>query len=267
MLHAPSVAGPAQAWPLVFLHGFPFSREQWAPQVATFAATHRVVSYDLRGHGAAPVGPGPLMIEFLVDDLFGHLDALGIRRATLCGLSMGGYVALRAVDREPGRVHGLVLCDTRADSDSNEARLARAESIRAIRARGMEALAERLLPALFGKDAVATDGPGVATIRRLIGAMDPDGACQALGAMACRLDLTDRLSALRTPTLIVVGDRDTVTPLEASRRMHAAIPGSRMVVIPDAGHVSNLSNVAAFNAALTDFLQGLEGRPGAGQGP
>ena len=260
MLPSFSIHGPDEGWPIVFIHGFPFSRAQWSPQVEELQSQFRVITYDLRGHGQSEVGPAPMMIEFLVDDLVELLDRLEIERATICGLSMGGYVALRAVDRHPERVSGLILCDTRADADDNEARLKRASAIRAIRANGMEAFAEKLLPALFGEGARSVEGPGVEAIRQQIRKTDPDGACQALAAMACRLDLTDRLGSINTPTLVIVGEDDAITPPGDSRRMQDAIPNARLIEIPGAGHVSNLSQPQAFNAAVLDFLGSVRTR-------
>lgn len=253
-----TVHGPDSGWPIVFIHGFPFSSQQWEPQVEPLKADYHVVTYDLRGHGHTPSGRGPLMIEFLVDDLIELLDHLELKRVTLCGLSMGGYIALRAVDRHPERVHGLILCDTRSGQDDNEARLKRAGAIRGIRADGMEALADKLMPALFSEDAIASEGAGVAAIREQIEATDPDGACQALGAMACRLDLTDKLGAIATPTLIIVGADDGITPPADAQQLRDGIPNAQLVEIPDAGHVSSLSQPDAFNAAVLNFLGSLQ---------
>lgn len=246
-------AGAPDGHPVVLIHGFPFDHRQWQPQLDALTA-HRLIALDMRGHGKTPVGPQPLMIEFLVDDLIELLDHLSLERASVCGLSMGGYVALRAIDRHPDRVHGLVLCDTRAQHDDNAGRVKRAEAIRAIRKDGMQAFARKMLPALFGEENVERDAPGVAAIRAQIEATSVEGACAALGAMACRLDLTDRLASIDTPTLIVVGELDALTPPADSEAMRDAIPGAELVVIPGAGHVSNLSDPETFTNALRALL-------------
>ena len=255
MLPSHSVHGHAAAWPNVLIHGFPFSRAQWDSQVAVLSEQYRVVTYDLRGQGTSAAGPGPQMIEFLVDDLIELLDHLEIERATLCGLSMGGYVALRGVQRHPDRVHGLILADTRAEPDSSAGRLKRAEGIRAIRQDGMEAFADKMLPALFGDAVASAGGPAVTHIRDIMAATDPEGACHALGAMACRLDLTAALPAIDTPTLVIVGTNDSLTPPADARKMQAAIPGATLVELPDAGHVSNVDQPALFNDAVLAFLR------------
>ena len=252
-----SVHGPESGWPVVLIHGFPFSRHQWDPQIAALRDTYRVIAIDMRGHGQSPAGDMPLMIEFLVDDLIALLDHHGVERATLCGLSMGGYVALRMVDRHPDRVHGLMLCDTRAEADSNEGRIKRAAAIRAIHEGGMSAFATTLLPALFSGEAIAANGEPVRKIRAQIEATDPRGACQALAAMACRLDLTERLPHIDTPALVVVGSEDTITPPADALNLAMAIPNAALVEIPGAGHVSNLSQPEAFNEAARAFLRKL----------
>ena len=202
--------------------------------------------------------PGPLTIEFLVDDLMALLDQLDIGRACVCGLSMGGYVALRAVDRHPDRVHGLVLADTRAGADDNAGRLKRAGAMRAIQEHGMAAFAQTLLPALFPAAALQPPSAAAEAIRQQIESTDPQGACQALSAMAQRLDLRERLGSIATPTLIVVGGLDTITPPKDARELLVGIPGATMVEIPEVGHVSNLQAPAAFTEALRGFLARLD---------
>ncbi len=250
-------AGPTTTHPLVLIHGFPFSLEQWRPQIDALAPRHRVIAMDLRGMGKTPVGDAPLMIEFLVDDLVELLDHLEIERACLCGLSMGGYVALRAVDRHPERVHGLVLADTRAGADDNAGRVKRAAGIRTIMSQGMKAFTAAMLPALF--PAAALEGPSAAVqhIRTLMEASDPRGACQALAAMASRLDLRERLASIATPTLVVVGEKDTLTPEKDARDLVAGISQAKLLKISGAGHVSNLDDPAAFTSALEAFLESL----------
>lgn len=259
MLPAATVLGPDRPIPVVFLHGFPFSKEQWRPQLDALSSTHRVIAYDQRGLGDAAPGEGPLTIEFLVDDLIELLDHLGIERACVVGLSMGGYVALRAVDRHPERVHGLVLADTRAGGDDNAGRVKRADAIRAIQANGMEAFAAKMLPALFASAALEPPTAAVTAIRAQMLATDPTGACHALAAMAARLDLRERLGAIATPTLVVVGALDAITPPADARELTAGIANATLLELPDAGHVSNLDAPDAFTAALQTFLDRLQG--------
>jgi pimeloyl-ACP methyl ester carboxylesterase len=247
--------GSRDGTPLLLLHGFPFHGAQWDAQVADLAEHHRLLVPDLRGAGRTPRGDGAVSIEFHVDDVIELLDDRGIQRVHLGGLSMGGYVALRFVDRHPDRVERLLLFDTRAEPDGNDARVARADAIRKIRMDGMQAFAEGLLPKLFPEG--QQDSEACAKIRDMMRAADPAGACDALVAMASRLDLTDALPKITVPTLIVVGSEDVLTPPDAARSMSRAIPDAELVEIPGAGHISPLSHHTLVNDAIHRFL----GRP------
>ncbi|MDD5656453.1 MAG: alpha/beta fold hydrolase [Elusimicrobia bacterium] len=249
--------GPRGALPVVLIHGFPLSHAMWDRQVEALRPEFHVAAYDLRGLGASPAGDGQFTMETLVDDLFGLLDALELPDAVLCGMSMGGYVALRAVAREPRRVRGLVLADTRSAADDDAARLARAAAIRAVQREGLAAFADGFLARAFSSAAAAERRPCVAAAREVILRADPRGVCGAQLAMLSRTDTTPALASIRVPTLVLAGDSDEITPPESARAMTAAIPGARFAVIGGAGHMSSLENPGEFNRLLLDFLRGL----------
>src|ERR1041385_1473418 len=137
---------------VLFIHGFPFNHTMWQAQIELLKPHFRVIAYDGRGHGQSEIGDGQYMLEFLVDDLVGLLDHLKLDQAVLCGLSMGGYIALRAIERHPERVRALILCDTRSEADSNEAKLKRSAGIRTVKKEGVPAFAENFLKALFAPE-------------------------------------------------------------------------------------------------------------------
>ncbi len=249
--------GSHEALPVVLIHGFPFNQTMWEPQIAVLEKRFRIITYDLRGHGKSGVGDGQYTLEFYVDDLIGLLDHLQVKKAVLCGLSMGGYVALRAVERNPERILGLILADTQAKADSNEAKLKRAASIRAVKAAGVRSYGEGLLNTLFAAKSHSARADAVDSVRKMIEANSELGISGALLALAARTDTTAALSSIRVPTLILVGEHDTLTPLSASQEMHEKIPNSKMKVISDAAHMSNLENPEAFNGHVLDFLDGL----------
>ena len=139
------VSGPVNATPIVFIHGFPFNREMWQPQVEFLEKSYRVITYDLRGHGKSTVGDGQYFMEYFVDDFITLLNHLKIASAVICGFSMGGYIALRAIERYPEKFKGLILADTRSEADSNEAKLKRAAGLMAIKSQGMALFAEGFL--------------------------------------------------------------------------------------------------------------------------
>ncbi|MFN2371520.1 MAG: alpha/beta fold hydrolase [Candidatus Krumholzibacteriia bacterium] len=247
-------SGEVTALPVVFIHGFPFSHAMWAPQLDAVAERHRAVAYDLRGHGRSDVGDGQYTVEGHVDDLLALLDHLGIAKAVLVGLSMGGYVALRAAERAPERCRGLVLCDTRSEADGNEAKLKRAAGAVQVKRDGAAAFADGFVKAVFAPGTFTARPEAVEAVRLIIAGTSPLAIAGTLIALAGRTDTTAALPGIAVPTLILVGEHDQVTPPEASRDMHERIPGAQLHVVPEAGHLSSVENPEFFNARLLPFL-------------
>jgi 3-oxoadipate enol-lactonase len=250
-----SDTGDASRDTIVFIHGFPFSHEMWSQQTDLLEKDHRVITYDLRGHGRSGVGDGQYALEFFVDDLIGLLDYLKVKRAILCGLSIGGYIALRTIERNPERVQGLILCDTQSQPDSNEAKLRRAATIKAVKTDGVGAYSEGLVKALFTPQTIATKPDVVGRVKETIRSTSPLGICGTLLALAGRTDTTAALAGIMVPTCIIVGEHDAITPPPRSQEMRERIPNSQMHVIPNAAHLSNLENPDAFNKQLLEFLK------------
>jgi 3-oxoadipate enol-lactonase len=251
------LAGPADGAPVVLLHGFPLGLDLWEPQFAALESKYRVLAYDARGHGKSGTGEGPWAFEDMVDDLLGVLDTAGFDRAIVVGLSMGGYVALRFAEREAARVRALVLADTKSDADGDAAKLKRAGALRLLRAGGAKAFAESSLRTLLAHETMKGRPDVVEKVRAMIEACPAAGIAGALVAMAGRTDTTGSLERIAVPTLVLVGEKDGLTPPSDSKALVARIPGSRYVEIPGAGHLSSLENPGAFNAALLEFLAGL----------
>lgn len=240
----------------MFIHGFPFSSEMWDGQAQILQGNKnmRIITYDLRGHGQSDVGDGQYTIELFVDDLIALLDHLKITRTILCGFSMGGYIALRAVERNPDRFNALVLCDTMSAADSNEAKTRRANSIKVIKNQGVGQFVEGFLKAVFAPHTFDSYPDVVNKISRTILSNSPLGICGALLAMAGRTETTESLSKINIPTLILVGEHDIVTPPSAAKNMHDRIRNSRLHVLDNAAHMSNLENPKVFNEHLMEFL-------------
>jgi pimeloyl-ACP methyl ester carboxylesterase len=251
------IRGPEHALPVVLLHAFPLSRRMWDPQLDALQRDHRVLAPDLRGFGDSPDDGFPRTLERYVDDLLAMLDALERRPVVLVGLSMGGYVALRTMEREPDRVRALVLADTRSEPDDDAARLRRARSVEELRGRDGRAWAREVAAALVGPSTVGDHPERLAAVEAMIGANDPRGMAAALVAMAARTATTAALASVRVPTLVLVGAEDTLTPPDAAVALVRAVSGARLTVLPGAGHLSNLEAPEAFNRALLDFLRGL----------
>lgn len=245
--------GPA----VVFLHGFPFDRSMWRGQVERLSASFRVIAPDLRGHGETTATREPSTMEEMAEDVVALLDELNVPRAVVCGLSMGGYVSLALYRAHPSRVRALVLADTRAQADTEEARRTREENARRALAEGMEPIVEAMLPKLLSARTREGEPATVARVRRMMLGVNPEGAAAALRGMALRRDQTVLLSEIDVPVLFVVGSEDAITPPSESEAMHALVEGSRLKVVEGAGHVSNVERPEEFDRALAEFLDSL----------
>lgn len=247
--------GPRGGAPVVLIHGFPFDRTMWEPQVREISKERRVISYDVRGLGKSQAGDGQYSIELFVDDLVILLDHLKIGRAVLCGLSMGGYIALRAAERQPERLSGLVLCDTKSGPDTDEARIKRAVTIAAVKKDGVPKFANEFIKAVLTENTLKTKPAVVGSLLTSILGNSPLGISGALLAMAARTDTTAALAKITVPALILVGEQDKIAPPAAAEAMLKAIPKAALHVIPGAAHISNLENPAVFNKKLLAFLK------------
>jgi len=240
--------------PLLLVHAFPLDHALWGPQVDAFGPQRRVIVPDLAGFGASPGGHDSL--DEHADDLAALLDALGVRRAVVAGLSMGGYVAFAFWRRHRDRVAALVLADTRATPDTEAARAGRYQTAGAVAEQGVSVLVGPMLPNLLGPE------PRPATraeVQAMMARQPAAGVVAALKAMAARPDSTADLAGIDVPTLVVVGGEDRITPPDDARAIAAAVPGAGLVVVPGAGHLSNLEEPGAFNAALRAFLETVDG--------
>ncbi len=244
--------------PLLFIHGFPLSRALWEPQLNDLSDSARVLAFDLRGFGGAEPVPGPASVDDYAADCLACLDAARVTRpAVLCGLSMGGYIALAFYRKYPERVAGLILAATRAGADSPEGRANRDKMAAQARAQGAGAVAEAMLPKLFSPKTYAAQPQLVAGTRALMAGASVDGLTAALAAMRDRPDSTATLAAIRAPTLVLHGADDQLIPAAEAEKTRAGIPGAQLAVIADAGHLPNLEQPAAFNAAVRAFIENL----------
>ncbi len=253
-------AGNAAGPDVVFLHGFPFNHAIWVDQVRAIGRVHHTTTYDLRGHGQSDVGDGQYTVEGHVDDLFALLDAMRIEKPVIVGLSMGGYIILRALERDQQRFRAAVLCDTRSEADPNEVKLRRFKAIAAVKAAGSEAFAKDFVKSMFTPDAVTRVPNAVDQIISIISHTPPLAIAGTQLALASRTDTTASLGDLRLPVLILVGEQDPVTPVSAAEAMRARIQGAELAVVPRASHLSNLENPSFFNSTLMKFLDGIQSR-------
>lgn len=246
--------GPA----ILFLHGYPLDRTIWRDQIEALDGYRRIAP-DLRGMGQSDAPDLGYSMATYAADVGALLDALGVDEVVLCGLSMGGYVALEFLRKWRPRVRGLVLMDTRADADTPEVRRARDAASATARERGAAAVAESMLPKILGPSTLNRRSDIVERVRALMAATPVAGI---VGALAAMRDRSDSMSLLQTlgglPTLVVVGESDEITPPGQARAMAEAIPGSRLAVIPGAGHLPPVEQPVATTASLREFLGALE---------
>jgi 3-oxoadipate enol-lactonase len=247
--------GPLKAPAIVFIHGFPFNKSMWDGQVEVLKDRFRTIAYDIRGHGGADPGHGNFSIDLFVHDLLCLLDHLKLEKVVVCGLSMGGYIALNAIQHHPDRFEGLVLADTQCIADTSEVRQKRIMAMHQILEEGVNAYADASLKNLFAADSLVSKWEEVGAIREMIHNTPIEVLCNTLQALANRKETCTRLGDISVPTLIFVGQEDKITPVTAAQYLHANIPGSILSIIPHAGHLPNLENASAFNRALQDFMQ------------
>jgi pimeloyl-ACP methyl ester carboxylesterase len=226
----------------------------WSAQGEALADRWQVVAPDFRGFGASDPPTAATTLETYADDVLRVVEALGLSRFVLGGLSMGGYVAFRVLAKAAGRVDALILADTRAEPDTEEGRRRRVEGMARIEREGPDGFLADFTAALVGPTTRAHRSAVLEAVRAMARAAHPRGLTAALAAMAARPDSRPLLSGLTVPVLILVGEEDTVTPPDAARAMAAAIPRAHLVVIPAAGHLSNLEQPEAFTAAVRAFL-------------
>lgn len=240
---------------LLLFHAFPLDRRLFDPQREALGDVARIVRLDAPGFGESAPGDGPLRMETIAEQGRALLDRLGIERAIVGGVSMGGYAALAFARLHPSRLSGLFLADTRAGADSDEARANRRRQADAARSQGPQAVVEPLLEKLLGPTTRAERPEVLRRVRSLAEAASGEAIAAALLGMAERPDSTPHLGGIAVPTTIVCGEEDALTPPAESERMHAAIAGSRLRIVAGAGHLANLERPDAVNAALRELVR------------
>jgi 3-oxoadipate enol-lactonase len=237
--------------PVVFLHAFPLNAGMWASQLAALGS-RTAIAPDFPGFGGRVVSEAELarFAQAAIEDM----DAAGIARAVVVGLSMGGYVALRLQALAPERLAGLVLADTKAGADDDAARAKRTDQAARARQEGVAWLGDALLPALLGRTTLRERPEVVAAVKAMMAEADPEGVARALEAMRGRPDSTRQLPDIQVPVLVLVGEEDALTPAAEAQKIADGVRDGRLEVIPEAGHLSNLEAPERFNDALLSFL-------------
>ena len=239
---------------LVLLHAFPLNARMWDGQLALAETGWRVIAPQLRGFDGGAGDPAAASVDDYAGDVIDLLDGLHVHQAVIGGLSMGGYVAFAILRLAARYVQGLILADTKSPADTPEGVAGRERLIALVQQKGPSAIADEMIPKLLGKTTLETRPVVVDAVRAIALSSSADAIAGALRAMKTRPDSTPLLASIHVPSLIVVGDEDTLTPPAASEEMQRAIAGSELVRIPQAGHLSNLEQPERFTAALAAFL-------------
>ena len=244
------VDGPEGAPWLILSNSLATDVSMWDEQVAALKTNFRVFTYDQRGHGRTEAPEGAYSFEILAADVIGLMDELAIERAHFCGLSMGGITAQGLVQKYPDRFDKLIICD--CTGASNPAGAAQwAERIATAKEKGMDALVDITVERWFSPEALASNAPAVDKVKAMIRATPVNGFIGGASAL-CDFDFKAGLGDIKAPTLLIAGTKDAAYP--GVKFLNGAIPGSKMVEIEGAGHLSNLENPDAFSRALMDFL-------------
>jgi 3-oxoadipate enol-lactonase len=238
---------------LVLSHSLACSVRMWDPQIEALKADYRVLAYDTRGHGATEATPGAYTLDLLADDLLALLKALNVEKPHFCGLSMGGMIGQTFALRYPGALRSLALADTTSRYPA-EAAPVWAERVRTAETQGMEPLAQPTLERWFTEPFRRAHPAAVDAIRKLIVSTPVAGYAGCCHALP-KINVTARLKDIRCPILVLVGAEDPGTPVSMAREIHENAPGSRLVVLPQAAHLANLEQPAAFTRALEEFLR------------
>jgi 3-oxoadipate enol-lactonase len=246
--------GSANSPTIIFIHGFPLNKLMWDKQIEILKETYRVIAYDIRGHGNTDVGNDNFSIELFVNDLLCLMDVMKIDKTILCGFSMGGYIALNAIENHPERFNALLLCDTTCAADKPEAKEKRMKAIETIKEDGIEKYAEESLNKLFSQISFSKHLGEIGIVREMIMKTSKQSLSKTLYALAERKETCTRLHNIKVPVLIMVGKEDEITPPDVALLMHKKINGSIIHIIENAGHLSNMENSKEFNNQLSGFL-------------
>jgi len=246
--------GQIEAAVVIFIHGFPLNKSMWDSQLVALKDDYRVIAYDIRGHGNSDAGDEDFSIDLFANDLISFMDSLKIRKAIVCGLSMGGYIAINAIGNYPERFDALILSDTQCFADTPEVRENRLSTIENIRKNGLEDYAHESIKNLFAPVSLLSKDAEIASVREMIINTSKQSIFNSLHALAIRKDTSGILSHIKVPVLILVGDEDEITPPEMAESMHIKINGSQLNIIEHAGHLSNMENPFEFNYQVRMFI-------------
>ncbi len=248
------LAGNSSNKSIIFVHGFPYDHTMWKAQVDVLSKKYFCVSYDIRGLGESPVDDGQYTMEAFVDDLETIIDQLKLDKPILCGLSMGGYIGLRALERFQDKFSAAILCDTRSEADNNEGKLKRAAAIKRINAEGLAPFAKDFITNCYGEYYKQKHKDEFEKRIAKSSTFNPVGVKGSLLAMLGRTDTTEYLSKIKIPVLVICGEHDALTPPLVMQSLSEKIKAAEFEIIKNSGHMSPIENPEEVNSAIKKFL-------------
>jgi len=242
---------------IIFLHGFPFNKHMWKEQLLDLPAEFRGIAMDIRGHGQSTKGHGYFSIDVFAKDLKVFIEKLELEQVILCGISMGGYIALRAYEIFPSLIHGLILCDTHSFADSNAGKQKRFDAIQAILKFGRRPFSIGFVDTIFSKKTLLEKPELVEFIKKTIQKTSIPSICATQLALASRTDTTASLAQIKVPTLVIKGKEDPLVTEEQVQTLLTQIPTVSYAEFEHSAHLPNLEERDKFNETLNKFIQSL----------
>lgn len=243
---------------ILFLHGFPFNKNMWREQLRALPEDVTGIAVDIRGHGLSTSGHGFFSIDVFAKDMRVLMEKLRIEKAIVCGVSMGGYIALRAHQLFPEKIAGLILVDTHSKADSNAGKQKRFNSIQAILNHGRRPFSIGFVENVFSQQSIQEKPEAVEYIKSAIRRNSVRSMCSTLLALAARTDTSDTLKDIKVPTLLVRGSEDRITSAEDMQELNTTIPDAKFIELSGCGHLPNLEAPDTFNRAINEFLTAIK---------
>lgn len=245
---------PAPEYILVFIHGFPFNKNMWIPQLDSLPSHITGIALDLRGHGNSTKGHGFFSVDVFAKDLLAFIRKLSIEKSILCGVSMGGYIALRAYQIQPDAFSGMILSNTHSLADDNTEKLKRFATIQSVLKNGRRPFSIGFVNNVFSQKSLRENSDAIDLIKSSIRRNTESSICATLLALASRTDTTDSLKDITIPVLVVRGAEDKITTKEQAEILVSQIPDTVYVEVAECGHLPNLENPETFNREMNAFL-------------
>lgn len=247
---------------IIFVHAFPMCSRMWDKQVEALKDKYRVVVYDLRSFGYSELGDGHFTIDSHVSDLISIVDSLKLEKPVVCGLSMGGYITLRALELYQSKFKGAIVSDSKAEGDNNPTKHARAEQMKMIKNGQREQFTDNFIKAAISETNFNEKPELVEFLKKMISWQKNEAITGALLTLAARTDTTDGLDRFDIRMLILAGKEDKLTPPEFSKIIYGKTRNSDLKLISNAGHLPNMENPEEFNAAILEFMKSYEKKQG-----